>query len=68
MSSVACPPPEDPLLVVVQLLGSALRRALARAHGYNESVHPGESRSAVASGEQTGISADTPAPGAQETA
>jgi hypothetical protein len=39
-------------------------RAIARPHEWNESVNPGDAVFGVDTGDQTGISADAPQPGA----
>jgi hypothetical protein len=53
---------------VIHMLVVGFRRALARQHGWNESLNPRESLLGVALGDQAGISADAPAYGAKETA
>jgi len=58
----------DHMKPVVDALTVGLRRALARQHGWNESLNLREGLLGVALGDQAGISADAPANGAQETA
>ena len=58
----------DLVVAVVGILATGLRRALARQHGWNESLNPREALLGVALGDQTGISADAPTDGAKETA
>jgi hypothetical protein len=53
---------------VVSVLAMALSRALARQHGWNESLNPRDDLLGVALGDQAGISADAPTNGAKETA
>jgi hypothetical protein len=55
---------EDHLAVAVGLIATGLRRALGRPHERNESVNPGDAVFGVDTGDQTGISADAPQPGA----
>ena len=52
----------------IRLLATGLRRALARPHVWNESVHPGESTNGVALEDQSVISAVVPANGTGEDA
>jgi hypothetical protein len=54
------------LAASLRLLATGLRRCLARQHGWNESVNPGERGLGVASGDQTRISSNAPQPGAPE--
>lgn len=60
--------PGEHLAIAVSLFSMGLHRALARQHGWNESLNPRESLLGVALGDQAGISADAPTDGAKETA
>jgi hypothetical protein len=58
----------DLVAAVVGILATGLRRALARPHDWNESVHLGDPVPGVALEDQSVISAVAPARGAKETA
>lgn len=55
---------EDHLAVALGIIATGLMRAIARPHEWNESVNPGDAVFGVDTGDQTGISADAPQPGA----
>lgn len=59
---------EKPDSTAVVLLAVALTRALARQHGWNESLNPREGLLGVDDGDQPGISAEAPTDGAKEIA
>lgn len=59
---------DDDTLTAARLLAVGLNRALGRRPRWNESLHPAMGSFVVALGDQTGISADPPYTGAEETA
>lgn len=58
----------DELPVVSHLLATGLRRAIARRHGWNESLLAHATQVCVATGNQTRMSPNAPRLGATETA
>lgn len=58
---------DDGTTAIIPILAIGLHRALARRHGWNESLLGHATQVRVATGDQTRISPNAPRPGAPET-